>query len=264
MTVTHIGLGIGGIFCPILNIVDAGLYFLEGDFYHGTESLVFAFVGGKGAQYLAKAGKQFGVGAKVTEGISKACTIGAPVLAAHDTGSSIAFMIDKYGVNGEEISAYTALEAANVVMSGMQTGAYTRNLFGGSYVSNAGGNYENAVAGSDSGNQLKMDLQFFASGENGKYQKASLWERIVKRKADVNELHPNSLDEFSNPKVGPCESAVSKYIKEINQNGKLTNPIEVQKLVNGGYEIVNGHHRWLAAIRTGLKKVSIRIKNYSN
>lgn len=103
------------------------------------------------------------------------------------------------------------------------------------------------------------------SGSNtGKFQKASFWERITKRKADVNELYANPLDEFSNPKIGPCESAVSKYIKQINQTGKLTNPIEVQKLADGGYEIVNGHHRWLAAKRTGLEKVPIRIKNYSN
>lgn len=80
----------------------------------------------------------------------------------------------------------------------------------------------------------------------------------------VNELQANPLDEFSNPKIGPRESVVSKYIKQINQTGKLTNPIEVQKLADGGYEIVNGHHRWLAAIRAGLEKVPIKIKNYSN
>ena len=97
-----------------------------------------------------------------------------------------------------------------------------------------------------------------------KYKKASIWERITKRKANVNELYANPFDEFSNPKIGPCDSAVSKYIKEINQNGKLSKSIEVQKLANGGYEIVNGHHRWLAAKKTGMKKVPIKIKNYSN
>ena len=97
-----------------------------------------------------------------------------------------------------------------------------------------------------------------------KYQKASFWERITKKKINVEELHANPLDDFSNPKIGPCESAVSKYIKQINQTGKIDIPIEVQKLANGGYEIVNGHHRWLAAIKTGLQKVPIKIKNYSN
>ena len=97
-----------------------------------------------------------------------------------------------------------------------------------------------------------------------KYQKASLWERITKRKASVNELHPNPSDEFSNPRIGPLDKAVSRNIREIIQTGKISDPIEVQKLTDGAYEIVNGHHRWLAAKKTGLKKVPIRIKNYSN
>ena len=45
---------------------------------------------------------------------------------------------------------------------------------------------------------------------------------------------------------------------------KIIDPIIVQKLNDGGYEIVNGHHRWAAAKKTGLKKVPVRIKNYSN
>lgn len=92
-----------------------------------------------------------------------------------------------------------------------------------------------------------------------KYQKASIWERLTTKKTDVNNLHANPLDEFSNPKIGPSESAVAKYMKEINTTGTLSNPIEVQKLASGGYEIVNGHHRWLAAIKVGLDKVPIKI-----
>ena len=97
-----------------------------------------------------------------------------------------------------------------------------------------------------------------------KYQKSSIWERVTKRKVNINELKVNPLDEFSNPKIGPCESAISKYIKEIKTTGKLSSPIEVQKLSSGGYEIVNGHHRWEAARRTGLKTVPIVIKKYNN
>ena len=97
-----------------------------------------------------------------------------------------------------------------------------------------------------------------------KYQKASLWERLTNRKAKANDLHANPLDDISNPKVGPSESAVAKYMKEINTTGKLSESIEVQKLSTGGYEIVNGHHKWLAAKKVGLKKVPIKIKNYKN
>lgn len=39
--------------------------------------------------------------------------------------------------------------------------------------------------------------------------------------------HANPLDEFSNPKIGSCESTVTKYIKEINETGRISNPIEV-------------------------------------
>ena len=35
-------------------------------------------------------------------------------------------------------------------------------------------------------------------------------------------------------------------------------------LSTGGYEIVNGHHRWLVAQKVGLRKVPIQIKNYNN
>lgn len=57
-------------------------------------------------------------------------------------------------------------------------------------------------------------------------------------------------------------------MKEINTTGKLSMPIEVQKLSTelstGEYEIVDEHHRWLAAQKVGLKNISIRIKNYNN
>ena len=118
---------------------------------------------------------------------------------------------------------------------------------------------------------FKMDLQFFASDEayqsgsnSSKYQNASLWERLTTRKANVNDLYANPLDEFSNPKIGPSDSAVAKYVREINTTGGLSTPIEVQKLSTGGYEIVNGHHRWMAAQKVGLERVPIQIKNYNN
>lgn len=117
----------------------------------------------------------------------------------------------------------------------------------------------NACADADAGGRRKN------TGEGGrKYVKASFLERIRTKTAKVSDINPNPLDEFSNPKIGPNESAVSKYIKEINTNGTISEPIEVQKLASGGYEIVNGHHRWLAAIKTGLKDVSIKIVNYDN
>ena len=61
-------------------------------------------------------------------------------------------------------------------------------------------------------------------GKGGsKYVKASLWERIRTKTAKVGDINPNPLDEFSNPQIGPNESAVSRYIKEINTNVQFLN-----------------------------------------
>ena len=57
-----------------------------------------------------------------------------------------------------------------------------------------------------------------------------------KKSANINELNPNPLDDFSDPKIGPSYSAVDKYIKEINTTGKISEPIIVQKIISGGYE----------------------------
>ncbi len=114
----------------------------------------------------------------------------------------------------------------------------------------------------DLNKMLKADIK--SNSSSNKYKKASIWERVFKRTANVNELHPNPLDEFSNPKIGPSDLAVSKYIRKINETGKISEPIIVQKLSTGGYEIINGHHRWLAAIKRGLENVPIKIKNYKN
>ena len=97
-----------------------------------------------------------------------------------------------------------------------------------------------------------------------KYEKANLWERLTVHHARTSDLRPNSYDEFSNPKIGPSEGALSRYRMEIASNRGILEPIEVQKLADGGYEIVNGHHRWLAATQMGLEEVPIKISNYNN
>ena len=93
--------------------------------------------------------------------------------------------------------------------------------------------------------------------------KTGIFERLTKRHEDIKKLHVNIDDEFSDPKIGPCESALSKYMNQICQEGKLEKAIEVVKLNNGEYRIVNGHHRWAAAMETGLSTVPIHIVNYA-
>jgi len=92
-----------------------------------------------------------------------------------------------------------------------------------------------------------------------KYAKTSFWERLTTNKLSTNKLVGNPADEFMNPKIGPSNTALSKHMKYIQQNGKIDEPILVKKLTNGTYEIQNGHHRWLAAQKMGLNKVPVKV-----
>ena len=100
--------------------------------------------------------------------------------------------------------------------------------------------------------------------------KAGFLERVRKRHARTLDLHPNPNDEFCSPEIGPNPGIISKYQQQfltssgdrinasVNQY-EIAKPIEVQKLYPRGYMILNGHHRWAAALRAGVKKVPIHI-----
>ncbi|MBQ4900401.1 ParB N-terminal domain-containing protein [Paenibacillus sp. Marseille-P2973] len=95
------------------------------------------------------------------------------------------------------------------------------------------------------------------------YAKPSLWERLTTKKLSTDKLVANPLDEFSMPHIGPSDRAISKHMKYIAENGKIDvtdGPIVVKKLLDGTYEIQNGHHRWEAAKRLGLKNVPVKLK----
>jgi RHS repeat-associated protein len=101
------------------------------------------------------------------------------------------------------------------------------------------------------------------SRNNGtqKYKEASWWKRLITRRAQTTDLKPNPYDEFSDSKIGPSESALRHWMNDIRTNGKLSEPIIVKQLSDGGYEIVDGHHKWLAAKSLGVKYVPIKIIN---
>lgn len=95
---------------------------------------------------------------------------------------------------------------------------------------------------------------------------ASLPERLLVKKARVSKLHPNPDDEFCNPAIGPNYGIVSnyqnKFLLERKGNEKLVDePLIVQKISTGGYMLLNGHHRWMAANKIGKKRVDIQIVN---
>ena len=96
--------------------------------------------------------------------------------------------------------------------------------------------------------------------------RASLLERLIVRKASVTKLHPNAEDEFSMDSVGPSYRIIGEYETKFREALRLERrvfdePLTVEKLRPNGYLLLNGHHRWAAAMRCGIKKVPIKIIN---
>ena len=95
---------------------------------------------------------------------------------------------------------------------------------------------------------------------------ADLLERMFVRKAKCSDLHPNAEDEFSIPAVGPSYRIIGEYEKKFREamhfeRKIFDEPLTVEKLRPNGYLLLNGHHRWAAAMRCNIKKVPIKIIN---
>ena len=96
---------------------------------------------------------------------------------------------------------------------------------------------------------------------------ASLAERLTTRHLPMEKLHPNPDDEFAFPDIGPNYQIISKYVEDIMTAYRMKlepfddDPIIVEKLHPKGYLILNGHHRWAAAMRMHLKKIRVKIVN---
>ena len=95
---------------------------------------------------------------------------------------------------------------------------------------------------------------------------ASLFERLIVRTASCKNIHPNPEDEFSIEKVGPSYRIIGEYETKFRDamrmdRSPIDDPLMVEKLRPHGYLLLNGHHRWAAAMRCGIKKVPIKIIN---
>ncbi|MBO5555563.1 MAG: cyclic nucleotide-binding domain-containing protein [Oscillospiraceae bacterium] len=111
---------------------------------------------------------------------------------------------------------------------------------------------------------VREDLEAYEGKRN--VVRAGLVERLVVRRIDPEEMHVNPDDEFADPAIGPSDRIINDYVQEIPwlyRDGKaiFPSPIAVFKLESDGYLILNGHHRWAAAIKTGLSKVRAVIMN---
>ncbi len=96
--------------------------------------------------------------------------------------------------------------------------------------------------------------------------RASLIERLLVKRAPCSKLHPNADDEFSMDSVGPSYEIINDYETKFREakwmeRRVFDEPLLVEKLRPDGYLILNGHHRWAAAMRCKIKKVLIKIIN---
>lgn len=96
--------------------------------------------------------------------------------------------------------------------------------------------------------------------------RAGALERLFVRKVACSNLHPNAEDEFTFDTVGPSYKIIGEYEQKFRraiQTGQevFDEPLIVEKLRPSGYLLLNGHHRWAAAMRVGIKKVPVKIVN---
>ena len=123
------------------------------------------------------------------------------------------------------------------------------------------------VAGSKT--QFDLFLEQEAARVRGVYfpVKTDLLRRRLIREADCDRLHPNPDDEFCMPEIGPNYKIISDYQQQYLAAIKMAQPyydgepIIVERTHPDGYMIVNGHHRWAAALRMGQSRIPIRIVN---
>lgn len=96
--------------------------------------------------------------------------------------------------------------------------------------------------------------------------RATILERLLIKKLRISKLHPNPFDEFSEVEIGPNYGIVNDYVHSMQRalgycKDVIDEPIVVEKMSVGGYMILNGHHRWMAAHKVGIKKIPVQIVN---
>lgn len=113
-------------------------------------------------------------------------------------------------------------------------------------------------------NRIQDDLAKY--GERRATVRASILDILTVKTLSPEHMHVNPDDEFSNPKVGPSDEIVERYIEEARKDmeaGALSfdEPIMVAKIDDKEYMIVDGHHRWAAAVKVGLTQVRVLVVN---
>ena len=121
-------------------------------------------------------------------------------------------------------------------------------------------------------NASMTSLDEYVKEEVNKYRdiyrpvKAGLLRRLFVRFLACKKIHPNPDDEFCNPAIGPNYEIISRYadeIKRIRRNDShakfFEEPVMVERISPDGYMLLNGHHRWAAALRMNLPKIRSKV-----
>ena len=116
-------------------------------------------------------------------------------------------------------------------------------------------------------NYIQEDLQKI----EGLYlpEKANFLEQILVKKLPPRKIHPNPRDEFCSDETGPSYSIVEKYVRQITKNREyevpiFDEPVIVEKMRPDGYMLLNGHHRWAAALILDLKTIPVKLINVTH
>ncbi len=117
----------------------------------------------------------------------------------------------------------------------------------------------------------RTSFQAFLQQEIQKYRGVAVplptpfLKRLFTRTLPPEKLHPNPEDEFCDPEIGPNDQIIGNYIQTVTQSCGDVRIFEekvlVERMQPDGYMILNGHHRWAAALWLHKPKIRVRIVN---
>ncbi|MCR5357492.1 MAG: ParB N-terminal domain-containing protein [Lachnospiraceae bacterium] len=125
---------------------------------------------------------------------------------------------------------------------------------------------------------VKTEFSEFVANDIKKYEgvriplKTGFLKRTFKKWTKCKNLHPNPDDEFCFPDIGPNYGIISDYEKKMKEEMSrgyspwegIDERLMVEAMHPEGYMLINGHHRWAAAVRLGVKKAPIKILNLTH
>ena len=99
--------------------------------------------------------------------------------------------------------------------------------------------------------------------------KATWWEQLIIRKLSPWKLHANVTDAFCSPDIGPSYPIIQKYVETIRHNQRyeqpvFSEPVIIEKMRPNGYLLLNGHHRWAAALKLNVRRIPVNLVNMTH